>query len=47
MTSVIIGATSVDQLQVMLKKGMQVLPDEVLAGIEKIHNEQPNAYLIH
>jgi len=46
MTSVIVGATSVDQLQAIVEQGMQVLPDEALAGIEKIHNEQPNAYLI-
>lgn len=46
MTSVIVGATSVGQLQEIIEQGMQVLPDEALAGIEEIHAEQPNAYLI-
>lgn len=41
-TSNIIGATSLDQLEANLASADLVLSDEVLAGIEAIHTRQPN-----
>ncbi|MCY1526886.1 Protein tas [compost metagenome] len=41
-TSNIIGATSLEQLETNLASSELRLPEEVLAGIEAIHREQPN-----
>lgn len=41
-TAAIIGATSLDQLESNLAAGGLTLPEEVIAGIEAIHTEQPN-----
>jgi aryl-alcohol dehydrogenase-like predicted oxidoreductase len=42
MTSVIIGVTSVDQLECNLGSLDVTLSDEVLEGIEAIHAADPN-----
>ncbi|MNE93756.1 putative aldo-keto reductase [compost metagenome] len=41
-TSNIIGATSLEQLEANLASFELQLSDEVLAGIEAIHKDQPN-----
>jgi aryl-alcohol dehydrogenase-like predicted oxidoreductase len=38
----IIGATTMEQLESNLASAELVLSDEVLAGIEAIHKDQPN-----
>ncbi len=42
LTSVIIGATRMDQLEANLASARLTLPDAVLEGIEAIHRRQPN-----
>ncbi len=46
MTSVILGATTPQQLHINLQAIETPLADSVRQGIEAIHREQPNAYLI-
>ncbi|MNG08725.1 putative aldo-keto reductase [compost metagenome] len=41
-TSTIIGATSLEQLDADLASSGLKLSDEILAGIEAIHRDQPN-----
>lgn len=41
MTSVIIGATAMDQLRANIGAARMTLPAEVMAGIEKIHRQYP------
>ncbi|BBI42476.1 hypothetical protein KPSA1B_101187 [Pseudomonas syringae pv. actinidiae] len=41
-TSNIIGATKLDQLEINLKSIDVTLSDEVIAAIEAIHTSQPN-----
>lgn len=41
-TSNIIGATTLEQLEANIASADLVLPDEVIAGIEEIHIRQPN-----
>lgn len=46
MTSVILGATTAGQLRINLRAAETELSRDVREGIEAIHREQPNAYLI-
>lgn len=46
MTSVILGATSLEQLAVLVEAAELELAPELLEEIDAIHKRQPNAYLI-
>ena len=41
-TSNIIGATTMEQLEIAIKSGLTKLSDDVLGELDKIHSECPN-----
>ena len=41
-TSNIIGATTMEQLEIAIKSGVTKLSDDVIGELDKIHSECPN-----